>query len=179
MKKVLSHILPKAPILRGRKGFSLIEVLFAVTFLIMVGVAMATLNNAASRLTTTTELKQTALALNEQSLSFVAIEKRTNTNFATKYQNASEGGLISCLPPLVGSDSPTPTCYVSCPSIDTGDPCVLQPEKVAVTIGQNKLQFVPSVIIRPSGSAGRYLVNATVSWGSGIARQLTLARIIE
>ena len=145
-----------------RVGFSLIEVLFAVTFLILVGVAMASLNNAASRLTSATELKDTALALNEQSLSFVALARRTNSSFATTYASCVNGQ----------------TCYVSCP-VDTSQNCVLQTTKSAVTIGKDKLQFTSSVVIRPTGGNGRYLVNATVSWGTGIARQLTLARVIE
>jgi len=148
-----------------KRGFSLIEVLFSITFLILVGVAMATLNNAASRLTATTELKQTALSLNEQSLSFVSLEKRTKSNFATVY--------ASCI-----SGNPTVSCYVNCPAT-TSQPCVLQTTKAPVTIGQDKLQFTPSVVIRPAGPNGRYLVNATVSWGTGIQKQLTLARIIE
>ena len=145
-----------------KKGFSLIEVLFAITFLILVGVAMATLNNAASKLTAATELKETALSLNEQSLSFIALEKRTKSTFTTLYSGCVAGQ----------------TCYVNCP-VDTSQNCSLQTTKVAVTVGKNKLQFVPSVVIRPSGASGRYLVNATVSWGTGIQRQLTLARVIE
>ena len=153
-----------------RPAFSLIEVLFAITFLILVGVAMATLNNTASRLTEATELKDTALALNEQSLSFIALARRTNANFATTapYQN--------CI--SLSAQTPPVPCYVICPVITTQS-CTLQSTKAAVTIGTNKLQFTPSVLIRPTGANGRYLVNATVSWGAGVSKQLTLARIIE
>lgn len=144
-----------------KRGFSLIEVIFAIAFLIMVGVAMATLNNAAARLTETTELKQIALGLNEQSLSFVALEKRTKgANFATTYPNCIAGQ----------------TCYVVCPP-DTSQNCALQVNKATVQIGTSKLPFMPSVVIRSTGTS--YLVNATTSWGKGVQRQMTTARIIE
>ncbi|MEK7201952.1 MAG: hypothetical protein AAB669_00235 [Patescibacteria group bacterium] len=152
-----------------KRSFSLIEVIFAIAFLIMVGVAMATLNNAAARLTETTELKQIALGLNEQSLSFVALEKRTKgANFATTYGTPAPPGL-DC----IGEGK---TCYVVCP-VDTSGSCVLQKTKATIQIGTSKLQFVPSVVIRLTGTS--YLVNATTSWGKGVQRQMTTARIIE
>lgn len=150
-----------------KKGFSLIEVLFAVAFLILVGVAMASLNNAAARLTETTELKQMALGLNEQSIAFVALEKRTKgTGFAITYSN-------SCIS-LDGSK----TCYVVCP-VGTNPTCTLALQNTPATlqIGTSKLQFTPKVVIRPTGTS--YLVNATTSWGKGAQKQMTTARIIE
>lgn len=150
-----------------KKSFSLIEVIFAIAFLIMVGVAMATLNNAAARITETTELKQIALGLNEQSLSFVAIEKRTK----------GAGFVIAYGPsPGIGCIGEGKTCYVVCP-VDTSEDCVLQATKATLQVGTSKLPFEPSVIIRSTGTS--YLVNATTSWGKGVQRQMTTARIIE
>ncbi|MDO8649994.1 MAG: hypothetical protein Q7K33_01660 [Candidatus Berkelbacteria bacterium] len=157
---------------RSKSAFSLIEVLFAIAFLVLVGVAMASLNNAAARLTETTELKQMALGLNEQSIAFVALMRRTmGANFATTqpYQGC------------IGEAS----CYVICPPTDINQDCVLKSTnaKEAVKIGTSKLQFTPSVIIREAFGTGvtnkRYLVNATTSWGKGAQKQLTTARIIE
>ncbi|MCR4277961.1 MAG: hypothetical protein NUV80_07070 [Candidatus Berkelbacteria bacterium] len=159
-----------------KQGFSLIEVIFAIAFLVLVGVAMATLNNAAARLTETTELKQIALGLNEQSLAFVALEKRTKgANFATAY-GPSPG--IDC----IGTDK---TCYVVCPPNETNPTCglIIQKTKSSLQVGTSKLQFVPSIVIREaygtSGTNKRYLVNATTSWGKGVQRQMTTARILE
>lgn len=150
-----------------KRGFSLVEVIFAIAFLVLVGVAMATLNNAAARITETTELKQIALGLNEQSLSFVALEKRTKgTGFVTAY-GPSPG--IDC----IGEGK---TCYVVCP-VDTSGSCVLQKTKATLQIGTSKLQFEPKVVIRSTDTS--YLVNATTSWGKGTQRQMTTARIIE
>ncbi len=148
-----------------KSAFSLIEVLFAIAFLIMVGVAMASLNNAAARLTETTELKQMALGLNEQSIAFVALEKRTKgAAFATAYPNCVAGQ----------------TCHVICPT-GTSPTCTLQlqfqPTKKTLQIGTSKLQFEPKVTVRPTGTS--YLVNATTSWGKGAQKQMTTARIIE
>lgn len=145
-----------------KQGFSLIEVLFAITFLILVGVAMASLNTVAARLTAATELKQVALSLNEQAISFVALEKRTKTNFAASYPDCAAGQ----------------TCFVVCPT-DTSQPCVLQAQKASIKVGTALLQFTSQVVIRPTGAFGRYLVNATAIWGNGISRQATLARIVE
>jgi Tfp pilus assembly protein PilX len=146
-----------------KKGFSLIEVLFAIVFLILVGVAMAALNNAAARLTETTELKQMALGLNEQSIAFVALEKRTKgAAFAAAYPNCVAGQ----------------TCYVVCPTgVSPNCTLQLQNTKATLQIGTSKLQFEPRVVIRPTGTS--YLVNATTAWGSGGQKQLTTARIIE
>lgn len=152
-------------------GFSLIEVLFAITFLILVGVAMVSLNNAAARLTATTELKQIALGLNEQSLAFVALKKRTLgndplTGFAKTYATCVAGQ----------------TCYVVCPP-NSGNsstcPLQIQTTKATLNVGTAKAPFTPTVVIRPTGAGGRYLVNATTSWGKGVQKQLTTARIIE
>ena len=139
-----------------------------MAFLVLVGVAMALLNNAAARLTEAGELKQVALGLNEQSIAFVALEKRTKgADFATVYGSAG----INC----IGTDR---TCYVVCPT-GTSPNCALQLQtgKSTARIGTSKLQFTPSVVIRLTGSS--YLVNATTSWGKGIQKQLTTARIIE
>lgn len=163
-----------------KQGFSLIEVIFAIAFLIMVGVAMATLNNAAARLTETTELKQIALGLNEQSLSFVALEKRTKgATFETTYS----ANPTICITP--NGQTQVISCYVVCPPDETSPTCTLkiQTTKSSLQVGTSKLQFVPSVVIREaSGTTGankRYLVNATTSWGKGVQRQMTTARIIE
>ncbi len=151
-----------------KKGFSLIEVLFAVAFLILVGVAMASLNNAAARLTETTELKQMALGLNEQSIAFVALAKRTmGANFA----------VTSPYKECISDDGKT-SCYVVCPT-GQNPTCTLQLQTTRATlqIGTSKLQFEPRVVIRPTGTS--YLVNATTAWGKGVQRQLTTARIVE
>lgn len=167
--------LPRWPARQGNGrfegGFSLIEVLFAVTFLVLVGVAMASLNNAAARLTETTELKQIALGLNEQSLAFVALEKRTKGGtFASAYSG--------CITP---NQLPQLTCYVVCQTGKNPDcQLKLQPEKATVPVGTSKLQFASSLVIREAHEApGRYLVNATTSWGKGTSRQMTTAIIVE
>ena len=172
-------LLGKCPAVRNpTPAFSLIEVLFAITFLILVGVAMTSMTNAAARLTEAAELKQMALGLNEQSLSFVALEKRTKGDgFKTTYSAA-------CITPSDPPGQATKTCYVVCPT-GISPNCTLQLQKTpaSLQIGTSKLQFEPKVVIREAfGTADpnkRYLVNATTSWGKGPQKQLTIARIIE
>jgi len=165
--KISNLIIQKFSNSNSGSGFSLIEVLFAITFLVLVGVAMLSLNNATVRITETTELKQIALGLNEQSLAFVALEKRTKgAEFANTYGS----------PPGIDCIGTNKTCYVVCP-IATGGTCLLQKTRATVQLGTSKLQFEPKVIIRQAGKS--YLVNATVSWGNGLQKQMTTARIIE
>ena len=149
-----------------QRGFSLIEVLFAVSFLVMVGVAMATLNAAASRLITGTEIRVEAQALNEQALAFVALQRRTmGSEFATNYSGC-----------ITGTKGPK-TCYVYCPPTQVDVSCTLTPTRKATTLGINKLQYVPSVLIKTTGT--KYTVIATTSWGSGINRQITASQLIQ
>lgn len=146
-----------------QKAFSLIEVLFAITFLVLVGVAMISLNSAAARLTAASEIKQVALGLNEQAISFIALEKRTKSDFATIYDDCIGGGKV---------------CYVDCPE-DIKTDCTITPTRSSIQLGANKLQFSQSITIIPTGSTGQLLINVTSSWGSGPRSQLSTARVVE
>jgi len=156
-----------------KRSFSLIEVLFAIAFLIMVGVAMISLNTAAARLTAASEVKQVALGLNEQAISFIALEKRTKSDFGTTYAEC-----ITIPSGDEGEGSSDKTCYVSCPT-DVKTACSLATDRSSVQLGANKLQFTQAVIIRETGSGGQLLINSTSSWGSGPRSRLSTARVIE
>jgi len=150
-----------------KRGFSLVEVLFAVLFLILVGLAMSALNSAAVKLVTAAELQTSGYALNEQTMSYINLLSRTQgPNFETNYT-------ASC-----ALDS---TCYVSCPS-NVNDPnalatnCSLSSTPARVQLGRNRLQFTPSVVMTKTGS--RYIVITTASWGSGVSKQVVSSQLL-
>lgn len=154
---------------RGRSqiGFSLIEVLFAVTFLVLVGLAMMALNAASSRLVTTAELKVSAQALADEAINFISLQKKTlptsgGSSFATTYNSCIDGGRI---------------CYLSCPAtISQG--CTLSQTRSTIQIGQSKLSYERQVTMK-TVPTNQYLVKVTTSWGNGLGRQLTLSQLLQ
>jgi Tfp pilus assembly protein PilV len=146
--------------LNVRRGFSLIEVLFAVTFLMMVGVAMSSLNSAAARLVTAGETKLSAYALNEQTLAYLTILRK------------SQAANFSVAPCTVGQ-----TCYVSCPASPLATNCSLSTEPKAVQLGRSRLQYVPEVRITQSGTS--FLLLAKTSWGKGANRSVISSQLVE
>lgn len=138
-------------------GFSLIEVLFAVLFLVMVAVAMSTLDTAALRLVSASELQVTAYGLNDEALAFVAIQKRTQANFPS--------------PCAVNTSS----CFVACPVDLTA--CSLSQTRSSVVVGRSRLQYTRQVTITADES--HYLVTAKTSWGSGANKQVTAIQLVE
>ncbi len=145
-----------------KPGFSLIEVLFAVTFLTMVGLAMSSLNSAASRLVTTAEVKQAAYALNEQSLAYLTIlRKSKGSTFLT-----------SVGPCVIGT-----VCYVFCPQDNLATNCSLSVTPKALQLGRSRLQFVPEVTVTQSGSS--FLLRAKTSWGRGANRSVVSSQLVE
>lgn len=146
-----------------RRGFSIIEVLFAVAFLVMVGLAMISLNAAAVRLINNAELQTAANSLNEEAVAVVAIAKKTDpTAFAVA---------------LINYDCAN-GCYVECPTELIATSCSLTNTPAPVQLGRNKLQFVRTVRITDAGS-GSHQVQATTSWGAGERRQTTTVQTIR
>ncbi|QQG49829.1 MAG: hypothetical protein HZB70_03465 [Candidatus Berkelbacteria bacterium] len=148
---------------RRKKAFSLIEVVFAVSFLIMVGVAMSSLNSAASRLVTTAETKGAAYALNEQSLSYVTILRESlGDTFKQTYES-------SC---VLGE-----TCYVACSQDNLAQNCTLNADPKPVQLGRSRLQFVPEINVINTGN--NYLVVAKTTWGKGANRSVVSSQLLE
>jgi hypothetical protein len=161
MRKSFFEIAGSPPVATRRSaGFSLIEVLFAVTFLVMVGLAMSSLNSAAARLVTTAETKLSAYALNEQTLSYLTILRK------------SQGSAFSVAPCSFGQ-----ACYISCPLDTLATNCALQTTPKALQLGRSRLQYVPEVRITKSGNS--YLLLAKTSWGHGANRSVVSSQLIE
>lgn len=147
-----------------KRGFSIIEVLFAVAFLIMVGLAMISLNAAALRLINGAELQTVANGLNEESIAVVALVKKTDPSGFEAYLNS-----LNC----------ATECYVDCPADNLSQTCRLSSERKAVQLGRNKLQFTRTVVVKRVGATDSYNVQATVRWGSGASRETTATEVIE
>jgi hypothetical protein len=156
---------------RRKAGFSLLEVVFATTFLIMVGVAMVSLTVTALKLSDAAEVTTTATTLNEETLSIVALIRRTaGSNFQNLIGSAG-----------AGCDSGN-GCYLDCPISPLNYNCQLSTTPVPVTLGRSELRFIRQVKITlrtdtPSGD--KYLVRATTIWGSGPSRQAVSALLLD
>lgn len=149
-----------------KKAFSLIEVVFASSFLIMVGVAMMSLNNAASRLITTAELKLTSQGLNDQAMAFLALRKNTlgDAGYTADDSTACKGN----------------TCYVVCPPTNLASSCLLKGTRESVRVSSSKLSFTTTVKITDLGDgSNKQLVIAVTDWGNGYSRQVKGSRILE
>jgi Tfp pilus assembly protein PilV len=147
-----------------KPGFSLIEVLFSVLFLVMVGLAMSAVNAAAIRLVSAAELKVAAYGLSDEAVGYIALQKKTLSaaNFTTLVTNA--GCLAS-------------GCYVYCPT-DITQACSLSSTIKTVKLGQNSLQFSRRMTMATI-SANQYLVTMTTSWGAGRSKQIVVGEIIN
>ncbi len=147
-----------------KPGFSLIEVLFAVLFLVMVGLAMSAVNAAAARLITAAELKITAYALSDEAISYIALQKKT--------LSAADFTTLITAPGCLSSG-----CYVFCPT-DISQSCSLSSTLKTVKLSQNNLQFTRKMTMA-TVSTNQYLVNLTTSWGSGKNKQVAVGEIIN
>lgn len=147
----------------ARPAFSLIEVLFAVTFLIMVGLAMTALNSAAARLVSTGEVKVAGYALNNQSLAYITILRKAKGDRFEDFYSAT------C---ALGS-----TCYLACPQDNLNQACSLSPTPKAVQLGRSRLQYIPEIKVTKTGSS--YLVFARTSWGKGVNRSVVSSQLLE
>lgn len=146
-----------------KRGFSLIEVLFAVAFLMMIGVGMTTLNAAASRLIAIAEIKTIALALNEQAAAYMSLAKKTNSAaFGDQFSDCYGTG-----------------CYLLCPN-NVSEDCGVIESRRAFQVGNSKLQFAIFMNVRAIDlSSSSELLTVTSSWGQGSSRQLRTVHILE
>lgn len=137
------------------RGFSLIEAVFAIAFLVLVGVAMSVLSSSALGITSRTEVKATAASLNEEALSIIALKRRSNPSFSQEIvdNNCSTGG-----------------CYLNCPTNPLNAACEFSPNDSPITVGANKVPFHRRIQVETQGSG--YLVTSTTSWGSGANKQI-------
>lgn len=146
-----------------RRAFSLIEVLFAVAFLIMVGLAMTALNTAALKVIVNNEITTTASVLNDEALAYVALARKAGVDEFSELMKAAGCDDIGC--------------FVNCPT-SLGSGCTLEKSPAPVTLGRSKLSFKRELLIRLPSSGGM-TVKATVRWGTGIKNQATAYRFLD
>jgi len=152
-----------------KAGFSLLEVLFSVAFLILVGLAVIALNVASLRLITSSETKTTAYALNDEAISYLAVLFHTKSiaEFETLVLGEKD------------CDGPS-GCYLRCSVTQLNQECSLEQMPDTVQLGRSRLSFVRQLRVSetPAGS-DKYLVHTSVSWGSGINREIQASYFLE
>lgn len=144
--------------LRARAGFSLLEVLFSISFLVLVGFAVIALNVASLRLVTDAELKTVAYGLNDETIAYLTLLKK-------------QGAI---------SDHVGKTTYLNCPSSVSQQCNEPSSTPVAVQVGRSRLQFIRKIILESSGGdSGSILARTSVEWGSGVNRKIETVQFVE
>ena len=137
-------------LLTGKKlGFSILEAIFAIAFLIVVGVGMQVLSNAALRLTDTAEIKTTVNAANGEFLAFIAGEvklaidatKRHELRLKIKDASFQSEGSDDCADPNKQADPCVYHTYFNCPTTPLYADCAFSKNPEPIQIG-NKLAVV-------------------------------------
>lgn len=146
-----------------KKGFSLIEVIFAISFLIMVGIALSALNAASVRFVNIVELKTTGNALNEQALGFMALEA-TKSDFKNKYIDG-------------GKNCDGSSCYLICPEV-LNQRCDVENTKNSIRLGESRVPFTTMISIKELTAQGGVTVTATTDWGNGWRNQVVASQFI-
>lgn len=136
------------------RGFSLIEAVFAIAFLVLIGVAMSVLSSSALDITSRTEVKATAVSLNEEALSIIALKRRSNPNFSQE---------------IVENNCSSSGCYLNCPTNALNAVCEFSRLDSPITVGASKAPFHRRIQIEQSSG---YLVTSTTSWGTGTNKQI-------
>ncbi len=142
-----------------KTAFSLVEVLFAVAFLTMVGVAMMALNATAIRITEVAELKIMATGLVTEAVQSAALERKASA--------------VWDLP----ASCKTTGCYVLC-AADTAK-CTFTANRQTTRLGSGKVQFETKLTSRVADVSGHIIVTGTTNWGSGLNRQVTASKYLE
>lgn len=179
-----------------REGFSILEAIFAIAFLIVVGVGMQLLSNAASRLTDSAEIKTTVNAANGEYLAFIAgkvklantVEERKLLRVEIKAASVNTAADFSpneadC----ADSSKVAAKCdyhtYLDCPTTPLDAVCQFSSAPKAIQIG-NKLAIVRLADIswpKPVPVAGTLdeltvTVSASGRWGGGSAKKESVSQ---
>lgn len=149
--------------IKNAPGFSLIEVLFAVAFLVMVGLAMTALNAAALKVIVSNEITTTASVLNDEALAYLALQRKVTSH--DEFMETIKA---------VGCDSDG--CFVNCPITLTSG-CTLEKTPAPVSLGRSKLSFRREVHIAEASNG--VTARATTRWGTGVRNQATAYQFLD
>ena len=141
------------------KAFTLLEVIFAISFLIMLAMAIISLDLIGLKMMNNTEIKTVAYALQDETSSFV--------QYCVNKSDAVGCEQVEALAPqATGTIS---TVYINCPVLKV-DPntnkCSLSNEPVSVTVGDSRLKYIRKVILKKKDDTN-ILVEISTSWGNG------------
>lgn len=128
-----------------RSGFSILEAIFAVAFLIIVGVGMQILANTVLRLTDASEVKTALKGLNLESLAYMTSRVKQADNSGKRDALFAEFGGVSnnehLAPPNCGKMPDLAWCfsfYVNCPITPLDAACVMSKNRAPVTLPNSR-----------------------------------------
>lgn len=171
-----------------KQGFSLLEVLFVVGFLVVIGVAITSLNRAALNLIVSAETRTVAHGVAEDGTAYLVAKAK-----ATTYASFISGlGLPAgtCTADAQGYYSSASPCivYISCPTAENAtvhltDPCVISATEKNVLVGISKLKFVTKVSISSSEAAvsppqANIQLLTTTSWSKRVNERVVVGKAI-
>lgn len=183
---------------RAKLGFSILEAIFAIAFLIIVGVGMQLLSNASLRLTDATEIKTTVNAANGEYLSFIAgkvkLAKTAGLREALRaeikaasetaeYEPNNAIGEAACDTPASVATKCDYHTYLDCPTTVLDAVCGFSKEPKPIQIG-NKLSVVrladiswPKPLL-PDGTPDTLTVTVSVTgrWGGGPTKKESVSQ---
>jgi len=153
-----------------KKAFSLLEVLFSITFLVIVGTAVLSLNVATLKLITNSEIKTTAQALNDEVTSFLAVKYRADiTSSKTNFAALIKGLNWDC------TDSNG--CYLNCSSDDLSQDCSVGEAKAGSQLGRSRLVYYRQLFLSPQPSG--YTTRIEISWGNSFGNQIVSSYTLQ
>lgn len=171
-----------------KSAFSLIEVLFAVSFLLLVGLAITSLSSASLRLTSAAEISTAAYGLNDEALALMSLERKTRAPALCPASGSFEAYIrsngVNPAPAIAANQCAQPvTFYISCPAPPNylSTKCTVSTNPVAIQVGRSLLQFVRKVTVAPAtvdDKYGPFVVTATTSWGAAVNRQVTASQLL-
>lgn len=159
--------------MKQKAGLSIIEVIFAISFLAIVGIAMLILSTTALRLSSTNDRSAAATSLNQEALTVVMMTRRADANFAQTINSLGCSGA---------------GCYLSCPSVPLSGACQLSATASPIVLGDDRTRYQRQVKIEPiigEGEPGQgpstigYAVQTTTSWGAGLNRKVSASARID
>ena len=153
-------------------GFTLLEVIFAIAFLLMISMAIISLDLIGLKMMDRSEVKTLAYGLNDENIGFSDFCWQNSTN------NISGCGLVPTnQSQLTGFDA-APTYYIDCKEDVTKD-CQLTGSKMSITAGKNRQPFTREIKFYRDSLSNLNMLYSKISWGAGDANMVEFRKVLS
>lgn len=156
------------------KGFTLLEVIFAVSFLVLLGMAIISLDLVGLKMMNESELKTVAYGLHDEARGFVKLCLKEPTINGCEGVNGKKTELKNAQDII--------TFNVNCPFVDaTPENCTLSENETSiVSVGTSKLKYARTAKISRADtvSSTPYTVIIKTEWGNGDRNNITTTELI-